>query len=325
MGKKINTALTVSAAAAAVTGVIGFKAFDEVINRNAKIFSKLCGGVSDKKTGTGKDKEPTPAQKKIKENNDWARQQNYEEFTFINERGQSLKGWLLRSDEPSDVFVFCSHGYRSSGFGEYGKFFKFYNSLGYNVFFVDHQAAGKSAGKYIGFGYYESSDALEWLDFLKEHFGSEIKIILHGISMGCATVLLMSSSDRIKDNVKFIIADCGFTSAWNQFEFNLKSWHVPAFPVLNVANGCSKIIAGYDFKDTNTIECVKNAKVPILFIHGSEDDFVPTYMCDELYNACNSEYKEKHIIEGAWHAESYKVSPDEYEGYVKGFIDRYIK
>ena len=197
------------------------------------------------------------------------------------------------------------------------------HDLGFNVFIVDHQAHGDSEGKYIGFGSHESRDGMQWLRFINDTFGSDIQIILHGVSMGCATVTLMSGNPDLPKNVKFTVADCGYTSPWAEFDYQLKNAHVPSSPLLDGANFFNKRIAKYDFKKVDSVESVKHAQVPMLFIHGTKDDFVPTYMVNELYDACSSD-KDILLVEGAGHAESYPTDSAAYEAKVRSFIDKYI-
>jgi fermentation-respiration switch protein FrsA (DUF1100 family) len=254
----------------------------------------------------------------------WFEQQTFEKYTITNPKGFTLAAHLLRAENPSDVYVFASHGYRNHGRGEFNVMAKFYHDKGFNVFMIDHQAAGESDGTYIGFGYHESRDGMLWLEFMKKTFGDDIQIILHGISMGSATVMLMTGNENLPENVKFTVADCGYTSAWDEFAHNYKNMHVPTFPVLNAANFFNRLISGFDLKDTNTKEAVAKAKIPMLFVHGGKDDFVPTSMGSQLYAFCGSEHKELYIAPTAAHAESYPFHSDEYESRINAFADKYI-
>ncbi len=316
MKKKNSLFIKTACVTAGAVGALGFAFFNEVMNRDARLNEKLGRIIT---------KQPEPAEPPaMDERSVWFHKQALDEFEIINAKGFRLKGYLLPADDPSDVFVFCSHGYRNCGTGEFHCMAKFYHDKGYNVFLVDHQASGMSEGKYIGFGYHEYRDCLQWLDFMKKHFGSDIQIILHGVSMGSATVMLMAGSGRLPSNVKFVIADCGYTSAYNQFVHNAKGMHVPSFPIIDAANLFNRVISGYDFKDASPIDAVKKASVPMLFIHGANDDFVPTHMVNELYEACASEHKELLIVEGAAHAESYPTDSETYEKMVNGFAEKYI-
>ncbi len=317
MKKKSSSFAKAIGFAAGVIGVGSYLTFYEVMGRNAKLAPAL-GNLFVSESGL--EKTDVPDERQV-----WFENQQFEKFEMINERFQRLRGYLLPAEKPSNVYVFCSHGYRNHGKGEFGLITKFYHDRGYNVFLVDHQASGESDGKYIGFGYHECPDCLKWLEFMTERFGSGIQIILHGISMGCATVTMMSGSGKLPENVKFIVADCGYTSAYDEFISNVGKLRPVVAPFMGIANKINKKLSGYEFKDANPLEAVKNASVPMLFIHGAMDTFVPTEMVYKLYNACSSEDKDLLVVEGAGHAESYPKDSTLYESKVSEFIDKYIK
>lgn len=316
----MKTTGKIIAATAAVVGFVGgagYAMFRETLHRDSTLPEKM-GSMLNKKD------ESKPFVPEEDERAIWFAQQPLEYYSITNPKGFTLKAYLLRAKEPSNVYVFASHGYRCNGRAEFQVMAKFYHEKGCNVFMIDHQAAGESDGTYIGFGYHESRDGMLWLDFMKETFGQDIQIILHGISMGSATVMLMTGNENLPDNVKFTVADCGYTSAWDEFAHNYKNMHFPTFPVLNAANFFNKRISGFDLKDTNTKEAVRKAKIPMLFVHGAKDDFVPTSMGSQLYAYCGSEHKELFLAETAAHAESYPFHSEEYEARVSSYIEKYI-
>lgn len=251
----------------------------------------------------------------------------YERHFMINERGHKVVGYHVRPEKESNVYVFCSHGYRNEGKREWCSFVNHYvHELGYNMFFVDHQCAGESDGQYVGFSSFESRDALKWLEYMNETFGSDIQIILHGISMGSTTVMLMTGSGKLPENVRFTIADCGFTSALDEFKFKLKCWGAPENPIVPIICAMNRRRAGYDFQtDTNALEAVSKADIPMLFVHGGADNFVPTYMVHELFDACAAPYKDKLIVDGAGHGLSYYIGKEAYEKKMDDFIEKFIK
>ncbi len=256
----------------------------------------------------------------------WLEDYGYKKYNMINADGNMLVAYHLQPKKKSNVYVFGSHGYRSDGKGEWCFFAKHYvEELGYNFFFVDHQGAGESTGQYVGFSSFESRDSLQWLEFMNKKFGSDIQIILHGISMGSATVMLMTGSKKLPDNVKFTIADCGFTSALDEFTYKLTNLGVPTKPIIPHIVNKNLRRAGYHFQhDTNALGAVQYAKVPMLFIHGDKDAFVPTYMVHQLYDNCGAPYKDKLIVEGADHAESYHLAPEKYEKKIDEFIEMFV-
>ena len=154
-------------------------------------------------------------------------------------------------------------------------------------------------------------------------FGKDIEIILHGISMGAVTVMLANSANPPKQ-VKIIIEDCGFTSANEEFADNMKyRTKLKLKPLISLMSVICKIKAGYSFKEADCLGRLKQAKNPILFIHGGADTFVPTHMGKRLYEACPVP-KDILIVEGAVHAYSYYDAQDEYRAKVKNFISLYM-
>lgn len=220
----------------------------------------------------------------------------------------------------SNRLVICFHGYTGEGLSNHMAIAKYYLNRGYALLLPDARAHGTSEGKYIGFGCLDRKDAMEWIKWSVDECGNDVEIMLYGTSMGGATVL-MASGLELPSNVKGIVSDCGFTSPKEVFTHVLNHmYHLPAFPVIDTANVINKRLAGYGMDECNARREVKKAKVPILFIHGSADTFVPCSMCGELYEACASP-KKKLIIEDAAHAESYYKDMEAYEAALTEFTD----
>ena len=197
-----------------------------------------------------------------------------------------------------------------------------YHSLGYNILMPDLRGHGKSEGSYVGMGWHDRLDILKWIDLIiKEN--KDAKILLHGISMGAGTVMMVSG-EELPENVKVIIEDCGYTSAKEQLAYNLKTmFKLPSFPILNFCSLITKIKDNYFISEASAIKQLQKAKVPILFIHGDKDKFVPFYMLDKLYNACSSK-KDKLIIKDVGHAKSESLKSDLYWNKVEDFIKPYM-
>ena len=218
---------------------------------------------------------------------------------------------------PADVSgvkkaVICFHGYTGEGLSNHIAIADYFLKKGYAMLMPDARAHGESEGEYIGFGCLDRKDALSWVNWLIGKCGNDVAIMLHGTSMGGATVLLASGLD-LPCQVKGIVSDCGFTSPKEVFTHVLNHmYHLPAFPAIQGADLINKRLAGYGMDECNAKYEVQKAKVPILFIHGSSDTFVPVSMCHEIYENCASP-KRKLIVEGAAHAESYYKDMADYE------------
>ncbi|MEG0365348.1 MAG: alpha/beta hydrolase [Coprobacillus sp.] len=259
----------------------------------------------------------------IEKNLPWLKAQKFEDLEIDSDDGLKLKAKFLKAKEDSDKVLIAIHGYRSYNLREYAYYLKFYHELGFNILLPNNRAHGDSEGTYIGFGWLDRLDCIKWIYKMKKHFNKDLQIVLHGISMGSATVL-MASGEKLPSDVKCIISDCGFTSVLDEFEHNLKQMHLPAALVLPTATLLSKKRVGYSFKEASTINQVKKSHTPTLFIHGDQDNFVPTYMVYDLYNACTAE-KDLLIIEGARHAESYLVNQELCEKTITDFMKLYVR
>ncbi|MDO4982289.1 MAG: alpha/beta hydrolase [Eubacteriales bacterium] len=240
----------------------------------------------------------------------------FTEYTLKGERGRTLVGhYICAGEKPSGRIAFLIHGYRADSAEAAGPFYEYYFSKGWDVFVCDHASHGLSEGEIISYDYYESLDCLKWLDFLKENYGEDIQIILHGFSMGGAIVVKMS--DRVPENVKFICDDCGFSDAVGIIKPKLKV----LYPVVRLLN---RGVGRFRLEDTDVRENLSHAKVPILFVHGTADPTVPFEMGKELYELCPTE-KDCLFSEGILHVESIYRRREEYEKKLDSFIDKYTK
>lgn len=236
-------------------------------------------------------------------------------YEILNDRGEKLFGYYYPcGDRPSGKIAFIVHGYRAHHAEAAGVICQSWHDRGFDVFGCDHIASGESEGKYISFGYYESRDCLKWLAFLKKEFGQDVIIVLHGFSMGAATVMKMS--DKLPHNVKFIVEDSGFSSGAELLRKNMGI----SYPALNLIN---RVVAGYELKDTDVRPNLRCCDLPILFVHGSDDPLVPFYMGKELYELYEGE-KDCIFTEGLRHVETGYYALPEYEAKLDQFIEKYI-
>lgn len=249
---------------------------------------------------------------------------------------QSLQTWALKSSdelmlvasylpakEPTNKTVILAHGYFSKG-TDMTEFAEFYHEkMGYNVLMPDSRGHGKSEGTYIGFGWQDRLDYIDWIDQVIEKNGEDSIISLHGVSMGGATVMMVSG-EKLPPQVKVIVEDCGYTSVYEELSYQLeKVFNMPDFPMIPLTSLLTEIKAGYNFYEASAIEQVKKSKVPMLFIHGSDDSFVPSEMAKVLYDACQTE-KDLLIVENADHASAYTKGNYAYQKKLREFVGMYM-
>lgn len=308
MKKSVKIALGLSAAGVAAAGAAyGVCTLIDELLFNRKLV--LPDSVGKKISGCDSSHLGDFLQNNLK----WLEDYGYERHYMISDSGHKLTGYLLKAKEESDIYLFGAHGYRSYGKKEFCGVAQYYISKGINVFIPDHVASGESEGTYCTFGYHEVRDCMKWLSYMTDNFGKDIKIILHGVSMGCATVTMMGAREDLPENVKLIVADCGFTTAKALFEYKLRDLGVPAQRLIEAVDFVHKRNQGYSFEELKPVESARKIKLPILFVHGAEDKLVPSFMVEELYEACESGNKDILIVPGADHAQSYMIAKQQFE------------
>ena len=258
---------------------------------------------------------------KMKPVADWLAEQKLEDIYITSNDGLRLHALYLAAQKPVGRTVLFHHGFTSHAIDN-GNHAKFFHDLGYEVILLDLRAHGESEGDYVGFGILDRFDTLEWVRYVKDRFGENQTIVLHGTSMGAATVLMALGMEEIQKSVSAVIADCAFTSPAAIFSHVMKKdYHVPFTAPIIAMNGLySKAKAGYAFSDYSTLEALRENEVPVLLIHGAEDKFVPVWMSRENYDACHAK-KELLIVEGAGHGSSLFENQKLYESTEEKFLN----
>ena len=172
-------------------------------------------------------------------------------------------------------------------------------------------------------GWKDRLDVLQWMNIANQIFGDSTQMVVHGISMGAATTMMVSG-EKQQPFVKCFVEDCGYTSVWDEFAHELKStFHLPPFPLLHTTSWLCERKYGWNFKEASSLKQVAKCKLPMFFIHGDKDTYVPTWMVYPLYEA-KPEPKVLWIVPGATHAVSYKENKKEYTEKVREFVGQYI-
>lgn len=246
---------------------------------------------------------------------------NRSDWQLTSTDGLKLSAYYLPAEKDQHKTAIIAHGYMGQA-SDMPQYAKIYHDLGYNVLMPDARGHGKSEGDYIGFGWHERKDYLQWIDrVIKKDPQSEI--VLHGVSMGGATVM-MTSGEKLPDNVKAFVEDCGYSSVKGELNYQLKQmFNLPSFPLIPVTSLVTKIRAGYFFGEADAIKQLNKNKRPMLFIHGDQDDFVPYSMLAEVYAATKGP-KEQYVVHGAKHAEALSSDPSMYQKKVTEFIQKYV-
>ncbi len=245
----------------------------------------------------------------------------FEECEIVSGDGLKLRADYLRGAPDTDVTVIFCHGYKSDTAADFASMYGFYHGLGYNLMYVHMRAHGKSEGKYIGFGALDRFDVQLWARKATELF-PDTSIFLHGMSMGAATIMQCADLD-MPDAVCGLISDCGFSNV-NEVFRNLIGgmYHLPATPFVDIFEIVNRKVAGYGFNDADSVRSLRNSRLPLVYICGDCDRFVPLDMAMRIYDACTQE-KELLISEGSGHAASFMRDNEKYTQLVTGFINRH--
>ena len=221
-------------------------------------------------------------------------------------------------NNDSDTTILLFHGYRSDGRFDFACVVKYYIELGLNVLVVDQRASGESEGKIISFGIKERHDVLTWVEYLNNNYAPK-NVFLSGVSMGASTVMMAANLD-LPQNVRGIIADCGFTAATDIIKkVARQSFKINATPIIPVLNVACKIFGKFSLCEIDTIKALSESDIPIFFIHGKCDDFVPCEMSEISYNAARAE-KYICLVDNADHGISFLVDADNIQNQISDFV-----
>ncbi len=262
-----------------------------------------------------------PYKEKILRGIDVVLQHRHEDVYITSGDGLKLHAKYYHQADGAPLTIFM-HGYRGGALRDGNGAFIMSWRRGYNVLMVDQRAHGLSEGKVMTFGIKERYDCLSWIQYANERFGKEIPIVLMGISMGASTVMMAAELD-LPENVKCILADCGFSSPKEIVQTVIQSMKLPVAYVYPMVRLSGRMFGGIDIEEASCVNAVCNSKVPILFIHGDEDDFVPCHMSKECYEACGTK-KKLLVVKGAGHGLSHCVDKVSYEDAVEEFLDAYV-
>ena len=252
----------------------------------------------------------------------WLKEHKAQDVFLTSKDGLRLHGYWIPVENPRGT-VLLAHGYRSTMLVDFGLAFAFYHALGMNILVPEQRSHGQSEGKYITFGVKESEDMAAWIQYHNAHYGS-LQMILIGMSMGASTMLYLADRD-LPENVKCIIADCGFTSPKAILDKVFREvTHLPSAPSLWAADLFARVFAKFHLDEKDTRRVLKHAKLPVLMIHGSEDDFVPCSMTQEGFDSCVSE-KEILLVSGAAHGVSFLVDKENYVKKVIAFLEKHLE
>lgn len=254
----------------------------------------------------------------MRDERDRLRRRGLQRWQITADDGVTLTAHFLQTADARGTVILL-HGFRSEPEGDFGGAAALFSARGFHVLMPVQRAHAGSEGRYIGFGLLERYDVLAWTRTVTARYGPGHPIILYGVSMG-ATSVLMASALALPENVRGLIADCGYTSPKEMFRAVMqRDFSLPQEPLLAGISLVSTHLAGYRLDDASTLEALRKNERPVLFIHGRQDDLVPPEMTMDNFRACHAP-KRLLIVDDACHAGSFFTAPECYLAAVDDFL-----
>ena len=241
-----------------------------------------------------------------------------EEITLKSDYGYDIKGIFIPNSNSNKCIILC-HGI-TVNINYSVKYIKPFYNRGFSIFMYDHRNHGLSGGDYTSMGYFEKFDLKTCANYIFNKLGDDISLGVLGESMGAATVLQYCSIDK---RIDFCIEDCGYSDVFDLFRHRLKEdYKINFIPLLYIADILMKFKYSWNFKSASPITFIKDIDIPILFIHGDKDDYVPTYMVYDLFNSKTTGIRDIYIAKDAKHADALISNPNKYDAVIGSFLDK---
>ena len=240
------------------------------------------------------------------------------DYTVRSFDGYELHAQLLKNSASSTRYVIISHGITDNRFGAL-KYARFYLKLGFNAIIYDLRGHGENETAFCSYSIREGRDLCALISDARTRFRDVSVLGIHGESLGAATTVACL---KAHPQVDFAVADCGFSEITTILQSGLSGMHMPPF-LVHVASFCAKLRYGFFFHEMRPIDSLAENDVPILFIHGAEDSFIPPRHSEAMAKATRG-YSEVRLIPGAGHAASALTAPELYQEYLKAFLEKVL-
>lgn len=244
----------------------------------------------------------------------------YEPVHITSVDGLKLYGRYYHRKDGAPLVIFF-HGYKGNIYRDGNGIFSYSKKNEINLLLVNQRSQGRSEGKTITFGIMERIDCKSWVEYAINRFGKETKIDLFGLSMGAATVM-MAADVGLPENVKGILADCGFSSPKEILCEVMESLKLPAKVMYPLARLGARWFGHFDLEGASAVESLKSCNIPVLLVHNVGDDFVPYRMSEKCYEACASPEKKLVTVQGVGHGLSWCLEPEKYQSAMVEFFEK---
>lgn len=240
-----------------------------------------------------------------------------EEWRFSSYDGYILHVTYLPAAEPGNKYVIISHGYTVNRMASL-KYMHMFRELGYNCLIYDNRSHGDNRRGICTLGKRENSDLLALIGYVYQRFGDDIYLGLHGESMGAALQILALGK---KPKIRFVVNDCGFARLMDVIIHKSGELeHLPKWACYP-ASLASWFFFGFSYTEVNPVDALKENRVPICFMHGADDHFIPCSHSEQM-RAATQGYSELHLFPGAGHAMAMESDEKRYVQIVRDFLEK---
>ena len=243
--------------------------------------------------------------------------------TIVMPSGERHHALYMRCDSARGKTAVVVHGYKDDCYKFLFLGRMYHQRFGYNILLPDLHAHGMSEGDDIQMGWKDRLDVMRWTALADSLFADgrhPSRIVVHGVSMGAATTMCLSGESGLPSSVCAFVEDCGYTSVWDEFSLQLRrQFSLPAFPLMHTTSLLCKLCHGWSFGEASPLSQVSRCRLPMLFIHGDADTFVPYSMLRPLYDAKPGP-KAVYVAKGSEHARAYLDNPEAYTSAVRRFL-----
>ena len=254
------------------------------------------------------------------------KQNALKDTTILAPDGAKMHAWYVRADHPTAATALLVHGYTDCSIRMMPLGRMYNRDLHMNILLPDLRNAGRTDGDHFQMGWFDRYDVKQWAKLLPHLFGDSVQAVVHGVSMGAATTMMLSGDADVPTCVKTYVEDCGYTNVHDQFSKELQErFSLPSWPLIPLASALCQWRYGWNFEVASALNQVSQSKRPKLIIHGTADKLVPTWMVHPLYQAKRSGYKDLWLVPQAEHARSYQRYPQEYTQRINRFLQKTLK
>lgn len=248
---------------------------------------------------------------------------NFNDYYIFSSDSAKLHAYYILAPKPTNKTAVVVHGHNNNAIDMLHIAYMYNHDLNFNVLLPDLKAHGLSQGDYTQFGWLDRFDILKWMDTANELFGGDTRMVVHGISMGAATTMMVSG-EKQPQYMRAFVEDCGYTSVWDELSYVAdRDYSIPQMPFIELASLLCEWQHGWSFKEASCIEQLKKSTLPMLFIHGEADNYVPTWMVYKLYQA-KPNNKDIWTVPNVMHARAYHDRPKEYTQRVEAFVNMFV-